>query len=48
MAKHTKANIDDLIGRLYSALDEVQASHQAYRAALAEKTGEPQTAWRTA
>jgi len=49
MANHTKANIDDLIGRLYSALDEVQANHQAYRATLAEKTtGQPQTAWRRA
>jgi glycine C-acetyltransferase len=48
MAKHTKSNIDELIGRLYSALDDVQASYQAYRAALADKTTETQPAWRTA
>jgi glycine C-acetyltransferase len=48
MAKHTKSNIDDLIGRLYSALDEAQTSYQTYRAALGEKTTETQTAWRTA
>jgi len=34
MAKHTKQNIDDLIGRLYSALDEVKEEYAAYRAAL--------------
>jgi glycine C-acetyltransferase len=48
MANHTKAHIDDLIGRLYSALDEVQPVYQAYRAALSNKTTETQTAWRTA
>ncbi len=42
MANHTRTNIDELIGRLYSALDEVQPSYQAYRAALADKTHETQ------
>jgi len=40
MAKHTKQNIDDLIGRLYSALDEVKVGYQAYRAALAAAPAE--------
>jgi len=48
MAKHTKSNIDDLIGRLYSALDEVETTYQAYRAAPADKTTKAQPAWRTA
>jgi len=48
MANHSKANIDDLIGRLYSAIDDVQASYRSYQAALAEKTNEPQPAWRLA
>jgi len=39
MAKHTKQNIDDLIGRLYSALDDVKEEYQAYRAALAKAPG---------
>ena len=37
MANHSKQNIEDLIGRLYSALDEVKEEYQFYRAALAEK-----------
>ncbi len=49
MANHTKSHIDDLIGRLYSALDEVKPDYQAYRAAIAEKTAlETHQAWRTA
>lgn len=49
MANHTKSHIDDLIGRLYSALDEVKPDYQAYRAAIAEKTVlETHQAWRTA
>jgi 7-keto-8-aminopelargonate synthetase-like enzyme len=49
MAKHTTSNIDDLIGRLYSALDEVETTYQAYRgAAPADKTMKAQPAWRTA
>ena len=48
MAKHTKANIDDLIGRLYSALDEAQASYRTYRAALIPATAEPDQSWGTA
>ena len=49
MANHTKSHIDDLIGRLYSALDEVKPDYQAYRAAIAEKTAlETNPAWRTA
>src|SRR6185295_3950102 len=39
MAKHTKQNIDDLIGRLYSALDDVKEEYDAYRAALAKAPG---------
>ena len=45
MANHTKTNIDELIGRLYSALDDVQPSYKAYRAALADKTPEALPAW---
>ncbi len=49
MANHTKSHIDDLIGRLYSALDEVKTDYQAYRSAIAEKTAlETHPAWRTA
>jgi len=48
MANHTKSHIDDLIGRLYSALDEVKPDYQAYRAALSDKTLETHPAWRTA
>ena len=49
MANHTKSHIDDLIGRLYSALDEVKPDYQAYRAAIAERTAlETHQAWRTA
>ena len=48
MADHTKANIDDLIGRLYSALDEAKTSYQSYRSALAHTTSEIQPARRTA
>jgi hypothetical protein len=49
MANHTKSHIDDLIGRLYSARDEVKADYQAYRAVIAEKTAlETHPAWRTA
>ena len=48
MEKHTKSNIDELIGRLYSALDDVQPGYRAYRAALTDKTPETQQAWRTA
>jgi glycine C-acetyltransferase len=50
MADHTKADIDQLIGRLYSALDEAQPGYRAYRAALAEKSTQvqPQPARRTA
>jgi glycine C-acetyltransferase len=48
MANHTKSHIDDLIGRLYSALDEVRPDYQAYRAAISEKTLETHPAWRTA
>jgi glycine C-acetyltransferase len=48
MANHTKSHIDDLIGRLYSALDDVRPDYQAYRAALVGKTTETQPAWRTA
>jgi glycine C-acetyltransferase len=49
MANHTKSHFDDLIGRLYSALDEVKTDYQAYRAAIAEKTAlETHPAWRTA
>jgi len=40
MAKHTKQNIDDLIGRLYSALDEVKDTYQAFRAALSAASAE--------
>lgn len=40
MAKHTKQNIDDVIGRLYSALDDVKESYQAYRAALSAAPAE--------
>jgi len=46
MAKHTKQNIDDLIGRLYSARDEVKESYQAYRAALSAAPAEPSGASR--
>jgi len=46
MAKHTKQNIDDLIGRLYSALYEVKESYQAYRAALSAAPAEPSGASR--
>ena len=49
MANHTKSHIDDLIGRLYSALDEVRPDYQAYRAAIAGKTAlETHQAWRPA
>jgi glycine C-acetyltransferase len=48
MAQHTKSHIDDLIGRLYSALDEVKPDYQAYRAAISDKTLETHPAWRTA
>src|SRR5262245_53291554 len=48
MAKHTKSHIDDLIGRLYSALDDVKPDYEAYRAALSDKTQETHPAWRTA
>ena len=49
MANHTKSHIDDLIGRLYSALDEVKTDYQAYRTAIVEKTAlETHPAWRTA
>jgi len=49
MANHTKQNIDDLIGRLYSALDEVKEEYQFYRAALAEKAPQaPEASRRTA
>jgi 7-keto-8-aminopelargonate synthetase-like enzyme len=48
MANHTKSHIDDLIGRLYSALDDVQLDYQAYRTAIADKTHETHPAWRTA
>ena len=49
MANHTKSHIDDLIGRIYSALDEVKTDYQAYRSAIAEKTAdETHPAWRTA
>ena len=49
MAKHTKQNIDDLIGRLYSALDDVKESYQAYRAALSAAPAEaPEPSRRTA
>jgi glycine C-acetyltransferase len=46
MAKHTKQNIDDLIGRLYSARDEVKESYQAYRAALSAAPAEASEASR--
>ena len=46
MAKHTKQNIDDLIGRLYSARDEVKESYQAYRTALSAAPAEPSGASR--
>ena len=49
MANHTKSHIDDLIGRLYSALDEVKPDYQAYRTAIAERAAlETHQAWRTA
>jgi 7-keto-8-aminopelargonate synthetase-like enzyme len=40
MAKHSKANIDDLIGRLYSALDEARSDHRNFLAALANAPAE--------
>jgi glycine C-acetyltransferase len=48
MANHAKADIDQLIGRLYSALDEAQPGYQAYRAALAERSSQTQPARRMA
>lgn len=48
MANHTKSDIDQLIGRLYSALDEAQPSYQTYRAALVERAAQTQPARRTA
>jgi 7-keto-8-aminopelargonate synthetase-like enzyme len=48
MAQHTKSHIDDLIGRLYSALDDVKPDYQAYRAAMSDKTLETHPTWRTA
>ena len=48
MANHSKADIDQLIGRLYSALDEAKASHKAYRAALSKSESKNEPAWRTA
>jgi 7-keto-8-aminopelargonate synthetase-like enzyme len=48
MAKHSKTDVDQLIGRLYSALDEAQPSYQLYRAALADKTAQTQPVRRTA
>jgi glycine C-acetyltransferase len=48
MANHTQADIDQLIGRLYSALDEAEPAYQSYRAALAEKSTQTQPARRMA
>jgi 7-keto-8-aminopelargonate synthetase-like enzyme len=53
MASHSRLDIDQLIGRLYTALHDVQANYNSYRAALsakpsAEKPSESQHTRRTA
>jgi 7-keto-8-aminopelargonate synthetase-like enzyme len=48
MASHSRSDIDQLIGRFYGALHDVEANYNSYRAALAVKPTESQHARRTA
>jgi 7-keto-8-aminopelargonate synthetase-like enzyme len=48
MANHSKTDIDQLIGRLFSALHEAQPAYQLYRAAMAKDASQTQPVRRTA